>query len=374
MSDHCATQRTTPKCVVFDFGNVIAFFSHMHACRELAALSKSDSPKTADQIHKAVFELRNDGETTLEERYDTGQITTREFFAELKQLLGIPDSPENDIELTKAWCEIFRPNQEVVAVILELAEARSYRLVLASNTNELHYGQIREKFPEVLDLFNAQVLSFQIKRRKPDSEFFKRCITEAACRPEECVYVDDRAEFVKKAQEEGMHGITYIPSESLRESMECSGIRFGGILRPSALLQGVAKDVALQIYQQKYLQYRHLDTLRWQIPGLVATIGAIILSLGSDKAKALLPYLLCGYGAFALLCWYFLGRITYHHVVNQRALRRVGELLGDWTIPPSTSAVRRWISAAFWFRAFVLLIGCVSLVACLVITWDRLNH
>ena len=118
------------------------------------------------------------------------------------------------------------------------------------------------------------------------------------------------------------------------------------------------QDIALQIYTQKYLQYRHFDTIRWQVPGLVGTLGVFILRFGTNQDGSLPPILLIGYGTFALLCGYFLHRLMFHMKSNTLALTQIGNLLGDSSIPPHT---RNPKSAAFWFVLFTLAIGLASL-------------
>jgi hypothetical protein len=59
------------RSVLVDFGNVIAFFDHRKACRQLAALSSDQI--AADEIYAAIFE------TPVEADYDTGRVSTRQF-------------------------------------------------------------------------------------------------------------------------------------------------------------------------------------------------------------------------------------------------------------------------------------------------------
>jgi len=56
------------RCIVFDFGNVIAFFDHMVACQQLASLSRPSRDPV--DVYARVFE------TSLEEEYDCGRVST----------------------------------------------------------------------------------------------------------------------------------------------------------------------------------------------------------------------------------------------------------------------------------------------------------
>ena len=76
-----------------------------------------------------------------------------------------------DAEIGRAWSDIYTPN-EAMARTLQVLKARGLRLVLASNTNELHHDWFDRVFAETLSVFDAHVLSYQVGSRKPDRQFF----------------------------------------------------------------------------------------------------------------------------------------------------------------------------------------------------------
>ncbi|MGR9117674.1 MAG: HAD family hydrolase [Gammaproteobacteria bacterium] len=155
----------SPKCVIFDFGNVIAFFDHRKACRKLSKLSNDQF--TEDEIYNELFQTGG-----LEQKYDRGEITSEKFLNEIKQKFEILASIE---EIQTAWCDIFFPNKLVIDLLKRLKQ-KQHRLMLASNTNELHYQWIKERFADALALFDAEIISFKIGFRKPELEFFDHCI------------------------------------------------------------------------------------------------------------------------------------------------------------------------------------------------------
>jgi HAD superfamily hydrolase (TIGR01509 family) len=84
--------------------------------------------------------------------------------------------------------------------------------VLLSNTNEWHLEEIERKYPEVLQLFDGRVvLSFKEHRAKPSAEVFLKAtsLAGAGIAPSDCIYLDDRTDFVETARGLGMHGIVY---------------------------------------------------------------------------------------------------------------------------------------------------------------------
>lgn len=178
-------------------GNVIVFFDHHHACRQIAALGQQGT--TEDAVFDLLFHQ------PLERHYDCGEIATATFLASLREAFGIT-AP--DAAIARAWSDIFEPNAALAAQMPALRR-RFDRLVLASNTNELHIETVRALMPDTLALFDEQVLSFQIGYRKPAEEFFRRALESAGGTPQDCLYVDDREDFVMAAHALGMHGVVY---------------------------------------------------------------------------------------------------------------------------------------------------------------------
>src|SRR5262245_15848023 len=128
----------SPRCIIVDFGNVIAFFDHRKAARQLAVLGRT--PLDAQQVYRAIFQTR------LEEDYDSGRVSTAAFIEQLRVELDLEAS---DGEIGRAWNDIYTPNTAMLDVIDEI-DRRGARLILASNTNELHYQWFRPRFAPTL--------------------------------------------------------------------------------------------------------------------------------------------------------------------------------------------------------------------------------
>ena len=199
--------------LILDLGNVVAFFDHRRACRQLAALATTGV--TPIEVFDQIFG------GSLEEDFDCGRITTTEFVGALRTRFGIvaPDASIGD-----AWSDIFRPNDDV-ASILPLLKRSTSRLVLASNTNDLHYRWLATRLSEAFACFDEFVLSFEVGVRKPAPAFFQRCVEAAGVEPRECVYVDDRQDFVEIANAIGMTGLLYEPAAGFVPLLVGAGIR-----------------------------------------------------------------------------------------------------------------------------------------------------
>src|SRR5262249_8311760 len=110
------------KTIVLDFGNVVAFFDHRLPTNRLAPYAGI----SADALHAFLFH------SMTADSYEAGSVSTTEFLHQVRQVCGVTCTDEF---FFSAWADIFWPNRDVIAALPGLK--RRYRLLLASNTNEL---------------------------------------------------------------------------------------------------------------------------------------------------------------------------------------------------------------------------------------------
>jgi putative hydrolase of the HAD superfamily len=194
------------KTIVFDFGNVIGFFDHRLVTNRLVPYAGI----SADGVHALLWDSQ------LEDDYEAGRISTREFLRRVQEAARLCCSQE---ELIAAYEDIFWPNPEVIDLLPRFKPR--YRLLLASNTNELHARKFLAQFAEPLRLFDHLVLSHLAGARKPKAAFFEHCQCLTNCAPDECLFIDDLPANVEGAQACGWQGIRYRPCvEVHRQLME----------------------------------------------------------------------------------------------------------------------------------------------------------
>lgn len=347
----------TLKCLIFDFGNVIAFFDHRKACRQLSKLSKGKFSES--DIYDDLF-----SPSGLENQYDRGAISTDEFINEIKRRYKIPVE-KTDVEL--AWCDIFSLNKVMIELIKRLKD-KGYRLILASNTNELHYKWFKNKFANELILFDDEVISFQIGFRKPEKEFFTYCVTKSEVQSIQCVFIDDRLDFIKIARELGSRGIWYTSIDYFPHDLAAVGIKDEKLLsdftRPTIQPRGdfadIDKEVSITIYREKYSNFRHFDAMRWQIPSLVFLVAGAVMGFAPKLTNGYpAPWVLIVYGVFVVLCAWLMSRISFNMRLNTEALHLIASKIGDHSIPKSPG--KR--GAVFWIEKFFWLLGFSSIVA-----------
>jgi putative hydrolase of the HAD superfamily len=202
------------RTLLFDFGNVIAYFDHRRATRRLAGLPGVSLSEP--DIYRRIFE------TGLEPDFDAGRMTAGDFLSRLRAITG---SSASDAELADAWTNIFWPNS-AMNVLLPRLKTAGLRLVLASNTNALHAERFLEQFAAPLASFDDLVLSFAIHARKPERGFFDVCLERAQASADECLFVDDKREYVEAARRLGIPSTVYRDHAAFVAELQGLGVAF----------------------------------------------------------------------------------------------------------------------------------------------------
>jgi putative hydrolase of the HAD superfamily len=199
------------QAIAFDFGNVLGFFDHRITMDRLAGYTDM----SAEAMFAAVYA------SPLEDAFEAGQISSVDFLREVRQLCRLRCE---DRILIEAWSDIFRPNAEVCGLIESLKPG--YRLLLGSNTNELHSRRYRRQFAGTLRHFDHLVLSHEIGVRKPRPEFFDHCRRLADCPAGDCLFIDDLPDNIAGARACGWKGIVYQSFEDLQNRLQEIGVEY----------------------------------------------------------------------------------------------------------------------------------------------------
>ena len=195
--------------VIFDFGGVIHSFNVNDFFREL----RGRTDKTPEEMASLV------AGSGLPRRYESGEISSREFYLGIAGLCGL-SMPEE--EFISAFVGIFTPIEPTVRLIRGLS--RSYRLGLLSNTNEWHFER-HIRAVDIFPLFDAVTLSYRVKTMKPAEGIYRDSLEKIGLPPQECVFIDDLEVNVAAARRMGVHAIHYTGHERLVSSLADLGVR-----------------------------------------------------------------------------------------------------------------------------------------------------
>ena len=184
--------------VYFDLGNVLLFFDHQRACRQMAEISGA----AHDRILSRVFQ----GE--LQIAYETGDVDC-ERFEEMFREACEPSSEYSLAELKRAASDIFVPNEAGFTAAQKVADAGVRRGIL-SNTCPAHWEFVMEQeYGPRLAEFEIHALSYQLRSMKPAEPIYRRAAELARTPPERILFLDDRPENVEAAQRVGYRAHVY---------------------------------------------------------------------------------------------------------------------------------------------------------------------
>jgi putative hydrolase of the HAD superfamily len=196
--------------VIFDLGKVIFDFDLL---KFTSAFSKKTSKKGED-IKKLIFEYMD-----LAASLETGKINSLDFYGQLASATHYGGTYS---EFSVIWNDIFTP---VIGTIEILAmTAKKNRLAILSNTNELHFQYLKERYPGIFLLFSDFHLSYQMRSRKPEDKIYDDVIKYYDAAPEELFFTDDMPENIEAAKKRGIKAYQFTTPANLLSDMRKENI------------------------------------------------------------------------------------------------------------------------------------------------------
>ena len=179
------------KTLIFDFGDVFINLDKSGAMQnalDLFGLKNFDADMIAINI-----------------KYEIGQISTSEFIHFYKSKF-----PKlNEEEIINAWNSIIKDFPEYrLDFIKKIAVQKKYKLILLSNTNDMHINFIKKQvsfYENFRACFDTFYLSQEINLRKPNTDIFDFVLKENNLNPKECLFIDDTKENTTAAETLGIN-------------------------------------------------------------------------------------------------------------------------------------------------------------------------
>lgn len=179
------------KTIIFDFGDVFINLDKEGALTNALELFKLDA---LSEEMLAINAL-----------YEQGMLSTDEFIEFYSD--NFPNLTKQEIiELWNYILRDFPPHR--LDFIKQLAADKKYKLILLSNTNELHIESIKKYISFYNDFkkcFDKFYLSHEIELRKPELNIFKYVLKENNLNAEDCLFIDDTLENTAAASQLGIH-------------------------------------------------------------------------------------------------------------------------------------------------------------------------
>ena len=197
------------KAVVFDLGNVLLRYNAVRAA--LRFVRECEVPLTRVWLHFFT--------SAVEKAYTRGEISSLEFYRHAKKILRFPVDFKT---FRHFWNDIFWENPGMENLLKRLK--KHYPLYLITNTNQMHYNYIRKKF-KLLRHFKRRFASHEVGCRKPEPEIYLKVLKAVRLRPEQTVFIDDVAKFVRGARKVGMHAVRFRNKARLVKDLKKLGVK-----------------------------------------------------------------------------------------------------------------------------------------------------
>ena len=195
-NQHTARPSKKMKTILLDIGNVLVSFDFDRARNRLI----SETVGHPDPIRS----LR-----PLKDQFEVGAIDSSTFISEGMDLLHFRGSAQAFRDI---WQEVFDPIDLMWKTVRHAGN--SYRMLLLSNTNEIHRSFLFERFP-IFNEFQGGIYSDDVGALKPDAAIFQAATREFSLVPSETLFVDDLPENVRAAASLGFKAVQYDKREHL---------------------------------------------------------------------------------------------------------------------------------------------------------------
>ncbi len=202
-----------PRFLYFDLGNVLLYFDHVRAARQMAEVAGVASELVWEVVYASGLFLRR----------ETRELSDEAYYEIICDKIGCrPDAARLEL----AGCDIFRCNLTMLPVIAQL-KAAGFRLGMLSNTCSAHYEFFASgRFRMIPEAFEVVVTSFEVGVMKPDRQIYEIAAQRADVSPRELFFVDDMPTNVAGARDVGIDAVLYTDTPTLIRDLRARGVRF----------------------------------------------------------------------------------------------------------------------------------------------------
>jgi epoxide hydrolase-like predicted phosphatase len=184
----------TIKAIIFDLGGVLLRTTDFSTRERLATRMGITRPKLEELIFGGVSgKQAQSGEITIQEHWDNLRrqlnCSTQEFAVLLEE---------------------FFARDEIDSILIETIQKLhlTYKTALLSNAWDNLRQTLHERW-NIDGLFDELIISAEVKLMKPDPRIFHLAVERLGVEPDQAVFIDDTAENVWAARNEGLHAIRY---------------------------------------------------------------------------------------------------------------------------------------------------------------------
>jgi glucose-1-phosphatase len=193
-----------PKVALFDLGKVLVHFDWSIAARNIAPRCNHAPRELLDKMMRS----------PLLPLYESGRVTSQEFFAAVREAIGYRGTFE---DFADAFGAIFSEIPEMTAFQAQVRAAGLPTWVF-SNTNDLAVQYVRRAFPFFAN-FDGYFLSYELGVMKPNAGIYEAAERATGCAGPEVLYIDDFMENVAAGTARGWQTILHVtPAQTIAQA------------------------------------------------------------------------------------------------------------------------------------------------------------
>jgi putative hydrolase of the HAD superfamily len=187
---------------IFDFGHVLSLSPKASDYQKLAALAGIDGTP----FEEIYWGRRVD--------YDRGAIDGPTYWRRVAEAAGKEFTPAQIDSLIAADIAIWMRANPIMMDWVRALKSCDLKIAVLSNMPIEISRYMRQYAPWFGD-FDYVCFSAEVHLAKPDAAIFHACLKVVRSRPEECLFIDDRAENVKAARALGLQALKFESVEEL---------------------------------------------------------------------------------------------------------------------------------------------------------------
>jgi HAD superfamily hydrolase (TIGR01509 family) len=199
------------KYIVCDLGGVYFSDGTKSAVEKIKNLYHAD-PRTVDELFKS--SPRKEGYL-----FRIGKMEASEYWNVVSKKLDIPK--EKIPEVRELWYGAYELDKDVEKIIESLRP--KYKVVVFSGNIKERVEYLHKKHG-ILDKFDNFVFSYDHGLHKGDHGFVEKLLKEIDAHPSECVYIDDKDEYLDMGKRLGMKTILFHDAASLKDDLRKHGV------------------------------------------------------------------------------------------------------------------------------------------------------
>jgi putative hydrolase of the HAD superfamily len=188
--------------VIFDFGYVLSLPPQPSDYQRLATLAGIDG-KSFEEIY---WGDRAD--------YDRGTIDGPTYWRRIAKAAGKELTPAQIDSLIANDIAIWMRANPIMMEWVRALKRGGLKIAVLSNMPIEISTYMRQYAPWFRD-FDYVCLSAEVQLAKPGAAIYHACLDVVHMRPEECLFIDDRAENVEAARALGMHALKFVSVQEL---------------------------------------------------------------------------------------------------------------------------------------------------------------